>query len=211
MAKRNSTPIYMQVAVDVAARISREDIKKQAKISGRSTLAGEYNVSPETIRKAMRLLSDMDIVEVKHGNGIYVASVDRALEFIERYRIRSSVNELKDELIDLMQKREAIEDKMNETMNAIIDYTSRFNHSEHITVYEYSIDMASEVIGKSIQELDFWTNTGATIVGIKRDGNILLSPPGYEKICKDDKLLYVGEVTNSVRLGEFIRHYGLKQ
>ena len=96
MNKKKSIPAYMKIAIDMAARISREEFKKDVKISGRTTLASDYNVSPETIRKAMRLLTDMNIVEVKYGNGIYVASYENAEQFIERYRTRESINELKE-------------------------------------------------------------------------------------------------------------------
>ncbi len=205
MAKKNTTPIYLQVAVDVAGRIAREELKLGKKISGRTTLAGEYNVSSETIRKAMRLLSDVDIVEVKHGNGIYVSSLLRAEEFIERYRIKTSVNELKEELIDLMKQRDLIETKMNETMNSIIDYTSRFKNSEHISVNEYYLNYESLLYEKSIKELDFKSNTGVTLVGIKRDGITILSPDDHEIIKAKDKLLYVGIPSSSVRLGEYLR------
>jgi DNA-binding GntR family transcriptional regulator len=205
MAKKNSLPIYLQVAVDVAGRIAREELKVGQKISGRSTLASEYNVSPETIRKAMGLLADVNIVEVRHGNGIHVSSISRAEEFIEHYSIKSSVNELKEKLMKLMNEREAIELKMNETMNAIIDYTSRFKNSVHITVHEYLLDYETLKVDKSIEELDLKRNTGITLVGIKRDGLTILSPDFDEVIRAKDKLLYVGIPSSSVRLGEYLR------
>lgn len=203
--KRNSTPIYMQVAIDVAARISRNELKKDSKISGRTTLASEYNVSPETIRKAMRLLSDMNIVEVKHGNGIYVSSVNRAEEFIERYRTRESINKLKEKMIQLMKEREVIEEQMNNTMTSIIDYTSRFKNSDHITIYEELITKESNAVNKSLETLNIWPNTGATIVAIKREGLTLISPAPYEIIHEMDKLLFVGEPNSSIRLREYLR------
>ncbi len=205
MSKKSSTPIYLQVAVDVAGRVAREELKLGQKISGRTTLAGEYNVSSETIRKAMRLLSDVNIVEVKHGHGIYVSSLKRAEEFIDRYRIKASVNELKEELIDLMKQRDAIEIKMNETMNSIVDYTSRFKNSDHISVNEYYLDYDKLIYEKSIRELDFKKNTGITLVGIKRDGITMLSPDDEEIIKAKDKLLYTGIQSSSLRLGEYIR------
>jgi K+/H+ antiporter YhaU regulatory subunit KhtT len=206
MAKRSATPVYLQIAVDVANKIISGKIKKEEKISGRSTLAGEYNVSPETIRKAMALLSDVEIVEVKHGTGIYVKSVENAEEFIRRYEIRSSINELKEEMHELIRQRESIEDKMNETMNAIIDYTSRFKNSEYVKVFEYFLnDEECNIYGKTLNELKFWENTGVTIVGIKRDGKTILSPSPEEIIIRNDRLLYVGEPLSSVRLGDYIR------
>jgi K+/H+ antiporter YhaU regulatory subunit KhtT len=205
MAKKNSTPVYLQVAVDVAGRISRKELIVGQRLSGRTTLAGEYNVSPETIRKAMKLLSDVNIVEVKYGNGVHVFSIDRAEEFIEQYRIKSSVNELKEELLDLMKQRDVIENRMNETMNSIVDYTSRFKNSDYISVNEYYLNYGESIIEKTLMELDLKHNTGVTLVGIKRDGITMLSPDDEEVIRSKDKLLYVGIPNSSVRLGEYLR------
>ncbi len=205
MAARNTTPRYMQVAVDVAGRIAREELKIGQKISGRTTLASEYSVSPETIRKAMRLLEDVDIVTVKHGNGISVSSIQRAEEFIERYRIKASVNELKDELIALMRQRDQIEEKMNVAMNSIIDYTSRFKNSDHITVHEYYLGFDGEPVAYTLAALALKGITGITVVGIKRDGQIYLSPDEQALLSTGDRLLYVGTPDSSLRLGEYLR------
>lgn len=206
MAKKNVIPIYLQVAVDVAGRVVRDELKVGQKISGRTTLASEYNVSPETIRKAMKLLSDVDIVTVKHGNGIHVSSVEHAEEFIERYRIKTNVNQLKEELIELMRQRDAIEQKMNDTMSSIIDYTSRFKNSDHVTVNEYLLNYPNRNICKSIRELELKKRTGVTLVGIKRDGVTTLSPNDDEIIRAQDKILYVGIPDSSIRLGEYLRN-----
>lgn len=205
MSRRNSTPVYLQIAVDVAGRISREELVIGKKLSGRTTLAGEYNVSPETIRKAMKLLADVNIVEVKHGNGVHVSSIARAEEFIERYQIKASVNQLKEDLMDLMKQRDDIENKMNETMNSIVDYTSRFKNSDHISVNEYFMSYESLPSEKTLRELDLKVNTGVTLVGIKREGVTMLSPDEDEVIKAMDKLLYVGIPSSSLRLGEYLR------
>lgn len=205
MMKKKAVPIYLQIAVDVASRISREEILVGQKLNGRSTLASEYNVSPETIRKAMGLLADVSIVEVRHGNGIHVSSIKRADEFIERYRIKTSVNELKEELSVLIKERDIIEFKMNETVKSIIDYTSRFKNSDHITVNEYYLNYEILSCKKTIHELEIKKNTGATLVGIKRGDVTILSPEEEEIIQAKDKLLYVGIPSSSVRLGEYLR------
>ena len=205
MAARNTTPIYIQVAVDVAGRVSSEELKVGQKISGRSTFASEYNVSPETIRKAMGLLQDVNIVEVKHGNGVYVSSVERAEEFIERYRIKATVNELKEDLLDLMQQRNAIEQKMNDTMNSIIDYTSRFKNSDHITVHEYSLNFVGDAFEVNLDSLNLRSETGVTVVGVKRGGDVRLSPGPDETIKTGDKRLNVGAPAARLRLGEYLR------
>ena len=64
MNNRIVIPEYVKIAVDMAGRIYKGEFDEQEKLRGRSTLAGEYNVSPETIRRAMRLLEDMEVVTV---------------------------------------------------------------------------------------------------------------------------------------------------
>ena len=51
--ENDSLPQYMQIALSIAGRIAGGDVPEGAKISGRSKLSSEYNVSPETIRKAV--------------------------------------------------------------------------------------------------------------------------------------------------------------
>ena len=50
---------YMRIAISVAERIAAGELREGEKISGRSKLSSEYEVSPETVRRAIQLLSDM--------------------------------------------------------------------------------------------------------------------------------------------------------
>jgi len=70
----DTLPQYIQIALSIARRIAGGDVPEGAKISGRSKLSSEYNVSPETIRKAVRLLGDMRVVDVREQSGVYVLS-----------------------------------------------------------------------------------------------------------------------------------------
>ena len=80
--ENDSLPQYMQIALSIAGRIAGGDVPEGAKISGRSKLSSEYNVSPETIRKAVRLLSDMRVVDVREKSGVYVLSADNARRYL---------------------------------------------------------------------------------------------------------------------------------
>ena len=50
---------YTRIAISLAERIASDTWKEGDKISGRSKLSPEYNVSWKTIRRALRLLADM--------------------------------------------------------------------------------------------------------------------------------------------------------
>ena len=65
---------YEQIAVDLARKIVRGEFSVGQKLSGRSLLAGTYNVSPETIRRSIALLQNIGVVEAITGSGVYIKS-----------------------------------------------------------------------------------------------------------------------------------------
>ena len=64
MKEKYTVPIYQKIALDLANKIHTGDIKEGSTLYGRSILAGKYNVSPETIRRAIKLLEDINIVYI---------------------------------------------------------------------------------------------------------------------------------------------------
>ena len=76
-------PQYMRIAVSVAGRIAEGQFAEGEKLSGRSKLSSEYQVSPETIRKAVQLLRDMQVVSVKEQSSIYVRSAGNARRYLQ--------------------------------------------------------------------------------------------------------------------------------
>ena len=45
-------------------------------------------VSPETVRRAIQLLSDMRVVAVKEQSGVYVLSADNAKRYLQNFENR---------------------------------------------------------------------------------------------------------------------------
>ena len=62
MDEASSSPRYEKIALDIANAIYKGQYEEGEKIYGRSTLAGTYNVSPETIRRAIKILEDVGVV-----------------------------------------------------------------------------------------------------------------------------------------------------
>lgn len=204
MSNRIVLPEYMKIAVDMAARIFKGEFDEQEKLRGRSTLAGEYNVSPETIRRAMRLLEDMEVVTVNQGSGIYVKSKEKAYRFMERFKQKESIDELKVGIKKLVEEKKRIEEEIEAKINTIIDYADRLKHSNLITPIEITIPKNSHVIGKNIIDTNFWQNTGATIVGIKRKDELIVSPGPYTEFKEGDILIIVGDPFIKSRTDEFL-------
>ena len=57
-------PQYIRIAYFLASRIAEGDFPIGKRLSGRSKLSSEYQVSPETMRRALQILADMKVVEV---------------------------------------------------------------------------------------------------------------------------------------------------
>ena len=68
----NEKAVYKQIAVDIAAKVVSGKYQPGQKIRGRSALASQYNVSPETVRRAVFLLSQVGVLEVRPGSGITI-------------------------------------------------------------------------------------------------------------------------------------------
>ena len=87
------------------ALIAKEEFLEGSKIYGRSVMASEYNVSPETIRRALKLLHDMKVVEIKPQSGATVLSIDNAKRYIQQFEDDSDVQSLKMQLKDINSHR----------------------------------------------------------------------------------------------------------
>ena len=86
---------YSQIALDLAHKIVKGELTIGERIYGRSTLASLYNVSPETIRRSLTLLTESGVVKVSQGSGVTILSKDLAFEFIEKFKGKSSLASIK--------------------------------------------------------------------------------------------------------------------
>ena len=193
MREKSSTPRYQKIALDIANSIYKGEFKAGEKIYGRSILAGKYNVSPETIRRAMKLLEDVDVVASKQGSGTTIISKENAFKYINRFKNIQSVASYKAMLTSKLVEKEEIEEEILEIVNKIIDNSSRLKNTTSITPYEIEVPDDSSLIGKSIGGVSFWQHTSATIVGIKRKGELILSPGPYATFQLKDVLMIIGE------------------
>ena len=197
-------PIYLQVAYDIAAKIASGALAEQERFSGRSLMSSQYGVSPETIRRALRLLSDMGIIEVQENVGSQVISKQRAVEYVEHYEMRRDLMTLKGELNRLMAQRRHIDERISDMVEQITDLSDRFRNSDRLRTYEFTVAEDAAIEGKSICNLDFRKHTGATIVAVRRGAEILLSPTPQTVLKKQDLLVIACDVTDVDGVASFI-------
>lgn len=185
-------PRYLTIAVDIATRIASGSILEGEKLKGRSILSTEYNVSPETIRRSMSLLSDKKVVRINASSGNVVLSKEKAVEFVKNFKSDEVLSEMKRKLSRLIKSRTALDQEIEKTIQQITDMY-KYKRSDLINPVEITLPENSHVIKKSIGNLQIWHNTGATIIGVIRNNNIIISPGPYFAFECGDKVLIVGD------------------
>ena len=184
---------YLQIALDIARRIAKGELPEGQRVYGRSVMASEYNVSPETIRRALRLLSDMKVVEVKPQSGAVVLSADSARRYIVNFEESADVRALRQQLKDLLAEYADLSRRLSDTVTALVKSRDTFAASgEPLPNYEVPVPKDSPLIGRSIGELKFWQSTGGTIVAIRRGQTVILSPGPYAQLYGGDVIVLVG-------------------
>lgn len=196
----SSIPTYKKIALDIANKIQLNNILEGDILHGRSTLSSKYNVSPETIRRSMILLEDVEVVKTIKGKGILVLSREKAISFLNRNKSIDSIRSYKIEIDKLLNNRKEIENQLLKSIQGIIDYSSRFNEVNNIIPLEFVVPENCLYIGKTVGEIMFWQNTGATLIAVKRNDELLLSPGPYISLNPNDVLIVVGNdnIRNSV-------------
>ena len=184
---------YLQIALDLARRIAKGELAEGSRVYGRSVMASEYNVSPETIRRALRLLADMKVVEVKPQSGAVVLSADSARRYIENFEESADVRALRQQLKELMAEYADLSHRLSDTVTALVKSRDTFAAAgEPLPNYEVPVPKGSPLIGQSIGALKFWQSTGGTIVAIRRGQTVILSPGPYAELYDGDVLVLVG-------------------
>ena len=197
-------PMYHSIALDIAQRIVNNEFSVGSRISGRTLLASHYNVSSETIRKAIALLKDANIVSVSQGKEVVVLSIEEAYPFITHHKSMQSVYSLKQELEALLTQKLVIDKRLQEIFSEIVGYSDRLKNLNPYNPIEIKVPFDSHLVGRSVADIKFWQSTGATIVAIRRDRKIDISPGPAAIIEPDDRLIIVGKSNILQKATQFV-------
>ena len=192
---------YTRIAISLAERIASGQLKEGEKLSGRSKLSPEYNVSPETIRRTLRLLADMKVVEVKEQSGVYVLSADYARRYLHNFADQTDIRGKQQQLKELLVRQEHLNRQMAALCRDILDETSQT--PDALPNYYCRIPDDWPHSGTTVGALRFWQATGATIVAIRRGLSYIVSPGPYAELYAGDAVIFVG----GVKAREAVSHF----
>lgn len=189
--KRVSLPRYQQVAVEIAERIADQRYVVGQKIHARSTLASNFNVSPETARKAINVLVDLGIMEVRHGSGAYVLSLEKAQAYLDKYKDVQSIQEIKNDIMESVEQQKQELENFSSLLDQLVSQTKRVHNFAPFVPYELKLTEEAQHLDATVNELNLWHETGATMIAIQHGEELLLSPGPYAKLSAGSTLFFV--------------------
>ena len=139
------------------------------------------------------MLVDLGIMEVRHGSGAYVLSREKAKVYFEKYQDVQSVQEIKNELQESVEKQKRELEHVSQLLNQLLAQTKRVHNVAPFVPYELTLTNEAVHLNSTVNELNIWHETGATIIAIQQKDELLLSPGPYAKICAGDTLFFVGD------------------
>ncbi|MCI1209356.1 MAG: GntR family transcriptional regulator [Treponema sp.] len=196
-------PRYQKIAVDIAAKIANGIYQCGDKLYARSSLAGCYAVSPETARRAICILSDLGIVKSQQGNGVTVLSTKKASAFIEQMGEITSLNDIEESIRSSINRQRLEMENISTQMSELMSQLEHYRFTNPFSPFKIHITDKTPYLGKTISELHFWQNTAATIVALRHDTKMIVSPGPYAVLCESDILYFVGQDT-AARVEKFL-------
>lgn len=193
---------YEKIAFDIATKILKGEYVEGQKLYGRSTLAGRYSVSPETIRRAIALLQTMGIVEVIQGSGINVKDRNAAKKYVEGFNHRQDLLLARDEYLGLLEEKRKLDRKIEDQMGRVLMYSSRLL-SILPRVGEIIIDSSSPLVNKSLMELEFREKTDASVIVVEREGVEFFSPNKDFVLREGDCLIFIASSDKMDKVEEY--------
>ena len=138
------------------------------------------------------------------GSGVIIKSYENAVKYVrgfsDKQTVKSLINEINEGFINQKKQIEVL--KRN--FDLLTENTQRFHASNPFVPFEIKITKDSKHLNKSASEINFWQNTNATIVAIKRNNSIILSPGAYALFLEGDIFYFVGDDNSYLRVKEFM-------
>lgn len=197
-------PRYQQIAVDIAGKIVDKHYSIGEKVHARSAIAIQYGVSSETARRAISILADMGIVNVTKGSGAVINSYENAVKFIKQYNDIQTLNDLKTQILLKVDQQMNDNIALKDQVIKLVERIDRFKSINPFVPFEIQINADTPLLNKTSSDVNFWHNTSATIIAIKRDNEMLMSPGPYASFYEHDVIYFVGDESSYERVFHFI-------
>lgn len=199
-------PRYRKIAYQIAKKIADNEYTVGSKLHARSTLSVAFGVSSETARKAVSVLADLQIVKPVHGSGVEVLSREKAKDFLSQAQETSDMQTIHTQINQLITSQKTEIKALENNLALLFEQNQRVQRHSPLSPYELELNDDSSKFGQSIGSMTLWQNTGATIVALLHNDELVVSPGPYAVIERGDTLYFVGKETTVQAVQKFFYH-----
>ena len=89
-------------------------------------------------RKAINVLVDLEIMDVRHGSGAYIASKEKAQAFVEQYQDVQSIQEIRQDILDSVERQQQELDNFSDLLNTLVQQTKKVHHMSPFVPLSFS-------------------------------------------------------------------------
>ncbi len=150
------------------------------------------------------MLQDLEIVEATKGSGVMIKSYEKAAQFVQQFLEVQSIQQIHIEMLESMKRQKEELNFLQEITERLVGRTERFRSINPFVPFQIEVLEHSPYISHSIGEINFWQNTSATIVGIKRGQELFISPGPYITIEPNDIIYFIGNDECLERVEKFL-------
>lgn len=197
-------PKYQKIAADIASKIVEKKYLIGEKIYARSSLASQYGVSAETARRAIAVLQDLEIVEATKGSGVMIKSYEKAAQFVHQFLEVQSIHQVQIEMLESIKRQREELSVLQEVTEQLVNRTEHFRSVNPFVPFQIEILGSCPYISQNIGTINFWQNTMGTIVGIRRESELILSPGPYATFQLHDIIYFIGNDECLERVQNFL-------
>ena len=200
----NGIPKYQQIATDIAYKIVNGIYQEGQKIYARSAIGSQYSVSSETARRAMCSLADWYVVTIEKNSGVLIKSMDNAKNFLQQQEKTRSIHNLKRNILDSVKRQQQEIEVLYDYLTEMIDQIERYRSTNPFIPYEMVVTEETPYLDRTVGEVDFWQETFATVIAIRRNGVLMMSPGPKAVFRKNDIIYYTGDEDCPDRVRKFM-------
>lgn len=171
--KKNTVPVFEQIAYELACKIKNDQLTINQKIRGRSIIASEFSVSSETVRKALSLLEKKGVVSVKEQSGAYVKSKTEAIKYVAMHHQSVETEKRFDEIEDLLKDSIELHKRLQGQFKQIKKNNDVHKSVLPINTFSITIKPYDAFLEEDFSIKEFENIVGGNIFGIVRKDIII--------------------------------------
>lgn len=133
-----------------------------------------------------------------------IKSYEKAAQFVHQFLEVQSVYQVQLEMLESIKRQKSELEVLQETTERLVSRTERFKSVNPFVPFQVEIHEETPYITQTIGSINFWQNTMATIVGIRRGVELIISPGPYATLEQNDVIYFIGNDECIERVQKFL-------